>query len=131
MGIDLTPPSIIYTVLDPTTSTANRTLSNVAITDLSGVNVISGTTPRIYFKKSTDNNTYIDNTSTANGWKYSETSDLTSPFEFLIDYSLLFGGSGVQMGDIIQYFVVAQDLASPLNVGINSGDFNSPPHQLI
>ena len=37
--IDITPPSIIYTVFDPTTSTSNRTLSNVTITDQSGVNV--------------------------------------------------------------------------------------------
>ena len=98
MGVDITPPSIIYTVLDPTTSTANRTLSNVAITDRSGVNVTSGTAPRIYYKKSTDNNTFVDNTSATNGWKYIETSNTTSPFDFLIDYSLLFGGTGVQNG---------------------------------
>ena len=127
MGIDITPPSIIYTLLSDTLSVANRSLTNVAITDLSGVNIIPGTAPRIYYKKSSDNNTYVDNTSSTNGWKYSETSDITSPFEFLIDYSLLFGGTGVQMGDIIDYFVVAQDLASPANVGINQGTFNSTP----
>ena len=52
---------------------------------------------------------------------------LSSPFEFIIDYALLFGGTGVQMGDVIEYFVVAQDLFTPPNVGINLGDFNSPP----
>ncbi len=127
MGIDITAPSIIYTVLNPTTSTSNVTLSNVTITDQSGVNVTPGTAPRIYFRRSTDNNTFVDNTSSTNGWKYTETSNTSSPFEFLINYSLLFGGTGVQMGDVIQYFVVAQDLNSPPNIGINSGDFNTPP----
>ncbi|MCW8805813.1 MAG: hypothetical protein OQK56_05080, partial [Ignavibacteriaceae bacterium] len=127
ISIDITPPSIIYTVFDPTTSTANRTLSNVDITDQSGVNVTPGTAPRIYYKRTSDNNTFVDNTSSTNGWKYTETSNISSPYEFLIDYSKLFGGTGVQMGDFIQYFVVAQDLAIPANIGINSGDFNSIP----
>ncbi|MCW8805940.1 MAG: T9SS type A sorting domain-containing protein, partial [Ignavibacteriaceae bacterium] len=65
--------------------------------------------------------------STSNGWKYTETSNISSPFEFIVDYSLLFGGTGVQMGDVIEYFIVAQDLYTPPNVGINSGDFNTPP----
>ncbi|MBK9099326.1 MAG: T9SS type A sorting domain-containing protein [bacterium] len=127
IGNDITAPSIIYTVLDPTTSTSNRTLSNVTITDQSGINVTPGTAPRIYFRRLSDNNTFVDNTSGTNGWKYVETSNTSSPFEFLINYALLFGGTGVQMGDIIQYFVIAQDNASPVNVGINKGDFNTPP----
>ncbi len=127
ISIDITPPSIIYTTLDPTTSTANRTLSNVTISDQSGINVTPGTAPRIYYRRTTDNNTFVDNTSSTNGWKYTETSNTSSPFEFLINYSLLFGGTGAQMGDVIQYFVVAQDNAFPVNVGINSGDFNTPP----
>ena len=127
MGIDITAPSIIYTVLLPTMSTSNVTLTDVTINDQSGVNVIPGTAPRIYFKRSTDNNTYVDNTPSTNGWKYTETSNISSPFEFLINYSLLSGGTGVQMGDVIQYFVVAQDNAFPVNVGINTGDFNAPP----
>ncbi|GJQ43675.1 MAG: hypothetical protein JETCAE03_31730 [Ignavibacteriaceae bacterium] len=127
ISIDITAPSIIYTLLDPTTSTANRTLTNVAINDQSGVNVTPGFAPRIYFRRTTDNNTYVDNTPSTNGWKYVETANTSSPFEFTINYSLLFGGTGVVMGDVIQYFVVAQDNASPVNVAINSGDFSSPP----
>ncbi|HQI42362.1 MAG TPA: hypothetical protein PK665_14810, partial [Ignavibacteriaceae bacterium] len=127
IGSDFTPPSIIYTTLDNTTSTSNRTLTGVDITDQSGVNVVSGTAPRIYFKRSTDNNTFVDNTSLTNGWKYNETSNTSSPFSFEINYSLLFGGTGAQGGDTIQYFVVAQDLANPANIGINQGTFNSTP----
>lgn len=127
MGIDITPPSIIYTTLDHTTSNTNRTLADVTITDQSGVNVTPGTAPRIYFKRASDNNTYVDNTSSTNGWKYTETSNINSPFSFLLDYSLLYGGTGVQSGDTVQYFVVAQDLATTANVGINQGTFNLTP----
>jgi len=127
IGSDITPPSISYTLLDHTLSTANRTLSNVAILDLSGVNVAQGTAPRIYYKRVSDNNTFVDNTPSTNGWKYTQTSSTNSPFEFTIDYSLLFSGTSVQMGDTVQYFVVAQDLADPANVGISEGTFASQP----
>lgn len=127
IGSDITPPSISYALLDHTLSTSNRTLSDVTILDLSGINVAPGTAPRIYYKRGSDNNTFVDNTSSTNGWKYTQTSSTSSPFEFLIDYSLLFGGTGVQMGDTIQYFVVAQDLANPANVGISDGTFASQP----
>jgi len=124
--LDLTPPEITYTALSNTTSTSNRVLTNFAtITDPSGVNT-TDFKPRIYFKKSTDNNTYVDNTSSTNGWKYAEASNASSPFSFTIDYSIIYGGS-VSTGDVIQYFVVAQDLATTPNVGINSGTFASTP----
>mgnify|MGYP005843395375 CR=1 FL=1 len=126
IGIDITPPTIIYTALGNTLSTSNRLLSSVDITDGSGVNTSSGTAPRIYYKKYSDANTFVDNTSLTNGWKYTESSSGSSPFDFTIDYSLLFGGSA-QSGDTIQYFVVAQDLASTPNVGINQGTFASNP----
>ncbi|WP_337873466.1 hypothetical protein, partial [Ignavibacterium sp.] len=127
IGQDITPPSISYTLLNHTLSTNNITLSNVVIIDQSGVNVNPGLAPRIYFKRASDANTYVDNTSLTNGWKYTESNSGSSPFSFIIDYSLLFGGTGVQGGDTIQYFVVAQDLASTPNVGINDGQFATQP----
>lgn len=117
-GLDLTPPNISYTLLSNGIVAASRTFSNVTITDASGVNTSTGTKPRVYFKKSTDPN---DTT----GWKYVEADNSSSPFTFTIDYSLLEDGS-VSVGDIIQYFVVAQDLAPTPNVGINSGSFANP-----
>ena len=124
--LDLSPPVITYTLLSNSASLTTRTLTNFAtITDASGVNTTSNK-PRLYFKKSTDNNTYVDNTSATNGWKYAEASNASSPFSFTIDYSIINGGS-VAVGDVIQYFVVAQDLASTPNVGINSGTFAATP----
>ncbi|MCX7833687.1 MAG: hypothetical protein N2490_05705, partial [Ignavibacteria bacterium] len=126
-GVDATGPTITYTPLTNTNSTSNRTLNNFAtITDVSGVNTTSGTAPRIYYKKSTDANTYVGNTSADNGWKWTETTNSSSPFSFIIDYSIIYGGS-VSGGDTIQYFIVAQDLYNPPNVGINSGTFASTP----
>jgi len=116
-GIELNPPTITYSPLTNTASTSNRVLTNFAtITDLSGVNTSSGTKPRIYYKKSTAPN---DET----GWAFTEATNASSPFSFTIDYSLI---GGVAVGDVIQYFVVAQDLAFP-TVGIQSGTFASTP----
>ncbi len=114
---DISGPSIAYTALQNTGCLTGASLS-ANITDASDVNVTAGTKPRLYFKRSSDPNTDA-------GWKYVEASNAASPFTFTLDYSLLAGG--VAAGQTIEYFVVAQDLASPVNVGINSGTFNSAP----
>jgi len=129
--LDLSGPTIVYSLLTNTSSTANRVLNSFAtITDPGLVNFTSGTSPRLYYKKSTDNNTYVGNTSADNGWKYVETSSGSSPASFTIDYSILYSASGpgsVTAGDLIQYFIVAQDLLATPNVSINSGAFTLPP----
>ena len=116
---DVTPPSISYTVI-PNQATLSAPSLSATISDGSGIDVTAGTRPRLYFKYSTNNDTYVGNTSADNGWKFVESVTGASPFSFTIDYSLLFGG--VPSGnETIQYFVTAQDLASPTNVAINSG----------
>lgn len=122
-GIDETPPSITYTSLTNACNTdPGHTLSNVYITDNSGVNVTPGTKPRLYFKKSGDANDLT-------GWKFVEASGSTSPFSFTFNFSDLNDG-GVSMNDVIQYFVVAQDegiyVYTP-NVAINNGVFTATP----
>lgn len=126
-GADVGGPAISYTLLGNTTSTANRAFSNVTITDFSGVNTTSGTRPRVYYKRSTDGNVWNDNTNGTDGWKWVEANGTSSPFDFTIDYSLLNGGTGVSSGNIVQYFVVAQDLFTTPNVSINSGAFAVQP----
>src|SRR5690606_31089988 len=50
--LDLTAPSITYSILSSTTSTANRTLANVTIEDLgSGVPTLGATMPRIWYRR--------------------------------------------------------------------------------
>ncbi|HMT12148.1 MAG TPA: hypothetical protein PKA39_11070, partial [Ignavibacteria bacterium] len=123
VGSDLTPPSISYSLLSNTSSFSNRSFTGVTITDISGVNVVPGTKPRCYYKRTSDLNEYNNNGPGTDGWKYAEANGGSSPFDFTIDYSLLNGGGGVANGDVVQYFVVAEDLAGSPNVGINSGTF--------
>jgi len=99
-GLDAAGPTITYTPLGNINSVANRTLSGVTITDVSGVDFTSNK-PRIYYKKSTDANVFGGNTSGDNGWKWTETSSSSSPADFTIDYSIIYGGS-VSVGDTIQ-----------------------------
>lgn len=125
--VDIASPNIQYNLLGNSSVALNRNLTNFAnITDPSGINTTIGTRPRIYYKRSTNANTYAGNTNTNDGWKFVEASNTSSPFNFLIDYTLLFGGA-VAAGDVIQYFVTAQDLNSTPIVGINSGGFTSQP----
>ena len=119
-------PVISYTPLG-IGGTTNRTFSNVAITAPAGVNTTTGTKPRVYYKRSTDGTSINDNTNATDGWKYAEANGTSSPFDFTIDYSLLFGGTGVTAGNTIQYFVVAQDLNGTPNVSANQATFTTAP----
>jgi hypothetical protein len=125
---DIASPDIQYVLVNNGPVALNRNLANFAtITDPSGVNTTVGTKPRLYYKKSAEANTYAGNTAADNGWKYVEATNSSSPFTFNINYSLLFTGGNVIAGDVIQYFVTAQDLASVVNVGLNNGGFALQP----
>ena len=118
-GPDIQGPAITYTSLTNTGFLTNRTLT-VNISDRTGINTTTGTSPRMYFRKRENiNNTYNGNTSATTGWKYVESTNTTSPFSFTLDYSLL--NVAPVVGDTIQYFVVAQDLVTTPNFSINSG----------
>ena len=124
MATDVIQPTIQYTTLG-TGNNTNRAFNNVKIIDPSGVNSTTNA-PRVYYKKSTQANTFNDNTSATDGWKYATGSLSGSVFNFTINYSLIFGGS-VAASDTVQYFVTAQDNAGTPNVGINSGAFATVP----
>jgi len=107
-GGDFSGPSIKFAPILNTTSNTNYTLNSFAtITDSAGVDTAFLKRPRLYYKKATDSNTYAGNTAVNNGWKYVIATNKTSPYNFVIDYSLL--RSAVVLNDQIQYFVVAQD----------------------
>ena len=115
---DIFAPVISYALLgNASTATPRTTTAFAMITDNMGVNVASLTKPRIYYKLTTNADAFVGNTVADNGWKWVEaTSTSVAPlFNFSIDYSLLFGGP-VAFGNFIQYFVVAQDLATVPNV---------------
>ena len=126
VGIEVIPPVISYTAFTNTTTNSNRNVTGITITDASGINNSAGTRPRIYYKRFSDGNVWLDNSSNTNGWKYTEATNTTSPYTFTIDYTLLYQGAGYTAG-VIQYFIVAQDLATVANLAINSGTFNTAP----
>ena len=118
--IDAAAPTIALTAL-PNFACTTIPAQSIAITDNSGVNATTGTKPRMYYKKSIDANALVGNTATDNGWKYVEASNATSPYTFNIDFSIL--QAPLAVGDVMQYFVVAQDLNSTANVGVNGAVF--------
>ena len=127
-----TSPSISYTPIH-CTQVAPASIS-ATITDADGIEVASGLSPRIYFKKKSENNSLAaTNDNLSNGWKYIEASNGASPFNFDIDFTKL--TSSVTKDDSIQYFIVAQDLngevawndvtftVNPASVDLTSGAF--------
>ncbi len=122
--LDGVPPVITYVPIPNSLCSSAPTLT-VTITDFSGVNTASGTSPRLYYKKSADANTLAGNTSADNGWKFVESTSSSSPFSFVIDATLL--QSPIAAGDNIQYFVVAQDVAATPNFSANVATFTTAP----
>jgi hypothetical protein len=117
--IDMFGPKISFVDIPSLFCVTNPSLS-VDIVDIpstGGINFTSGTRPRVYFKKSTENNTFaVANNSTTNGWKWVEATNTSNPFVINFDYSLL--NSAVASGNIIQYFVIAQDTVGTPNVSV-------------
>ncbi|MBS1612982.1 MAG: hypothetical protein JST49_09190, partial [Bacteroidetes bacterium] len=113
---DILPPSISYTAYTNACNDMPYAVS-ATITDNVSVSTVGNTAPRIYFKRTTDANTYNGNTSATQGWKYVVATNTTSPFSFNLDFNLLYGGP--HANDSIQYFVIAQDASA--NTTVNSG----------
>ena len=116
LAADVVPPSIVFTDLTKTSLTSNRILT-VKIKDLGGIGS-GGNLPRLYYKKSTDA-----------GFVFDDNPSISSDdYTFTINYSLVGGGS-VSLGDVIQYYVAAQDIAGTPNLSTNptGGSGTNPP----
>jgi len=114
IGIDLTPPNIAFTPLQNTSSTINRVLTTI-ITDATGVPTAGIGLPVLYWKIN------------AGTW-----NSATAVWEGSDEYSFTFG-AGVTIGDVVYYYIVAQDEVTPTpNIGANpsggaSGYTADPP----
>ena len=104
---DLSAPSIsAITVVGNSCGFTSRNVT-ATITDATGVDNTASLRPRIYFQKN-------------GGGYFSAQGSLTSgtvlsgSWTFTITYATL---GGVVVGDVITYFIVAQDVAAPPNVG--------------
>ena len=112
--LDLTPPTISYFALMNTGSTSNRVLT-ATITDNSGVPTTDPGLPQIYWKNGV-------------GGTYTNVQGVSIGSN---KYTFTFGG-GVSLGDVIYYYVVAQDMATIPNLAANpsagaSGFTPNPP----
>jgi hypothetical protein len=103
------------TVLASTCLLTNQTVT-ATITDASGVPAaLSGTEPRIYYKRVSPNTTAY----------FSAAGTLTSGsvtngvWSFTIDYSVL--GGGIATGDSINYYITAQDVGSFITANPSAG----------
>ncbi|MBF9222578.1 Ig-like domain-containing protein [Hymenobacter ruricola] len=114
--LDLSGPAILNATLNNTTSTANRTLT-VTITDPAGV-ATGANAPRLYYRKGTSGAFVFVNATSVSG----------SSYTFTLNYALLPGG-GVASGDVVQYYVAAQDLSATPNVSTapSGGTGATPP----
>ena len=140
---DFNLPILSYTTItspSPMTSLASSfTILSATIVDYgSGVNVANGTKPRFYYriyKRNTAiaSNFYTTNDKTTGGWKFVEPASITTPtggvpnslYNYAIDTSKL---QNYVQGDSIEYFVIAQDLATTPNIASNRlTTFNTAP----
>lgn len=120
-AMDVTKPTITYAKAPHQFYPQNYVLDSFAvITDAANgaINTNFNTAPRIYYKLKQHSNVFGVNAQNADGWKYTDATNTTSPFSFTISYSLLYGGV-VNVGDTVQYFIVAQDTAGIPNVQAN------------
>ena len=108
--LDATAPAIVYAALSSTCGLSDRSFT-ATISDLAGVPVTGSLTPRLYFKK--NSGAYVSSTgSLVSG------SGISGIWSFTISGAAL---SGVAGGDVIFYYVVAQDVASTPNIGASPG----------
>ncbi|HRE41794.1 MAG TPA: hypothetical protein PLG90_10725 [Ignavibacteria bacterium] len=109
---DVVGPSITYSMLGNTASVSNRTLAT-SIIDPSGV-AGGANSPRLYYKKSTDM-----------VWQFDATPvNVGDDYTFTINVTAL---GGVTAGDIIQYYVAAQDLLGNVRTNPLGGSGINPP----
>ena len=104
LAVDKIAPVIAHTRLVNTSSTTNRTLT-ATITDDAGIPTTGNLVPRVYYRKGTGNffsqpGTLTSGTATNGTWSFTiNNADL----------------GGVALGDIVDYFIVAQDINGNLS----------------
>ncbi|MFN8333135.1 MAG: hypothetical protein U0T81_18300 [Saprospiraceae bacterium] len=105
---DQAPPTIYYVPLIATScNTGNASLNGVKILDATGIPLVGGNIPRIYYRKGAGSwfsqaGTFVSGTATNSNWNFTiVAADM----------------GGLLAGDIVSYYVIAQDLVATPNVG--------------
>lgn len=105
---DVAPPTIYYTPLLPTScNTGNMSLNGVQVLDATGIPLVGGNVPRIYYRKGAGSwfsqaGTFVSGVATNSFWNFTiVAADM----------------GGLLAGDIVSYYVIAQDNVGTPNVG--------------
>lgn len=106
---DLSAPNITYAPLSYTCATGNRTFT-ATITDVSGVPTSGSLVPRVYYRKGSvwfsQPGTLVSGTSKSGTWSFTiVAADM----------------GGLVIGDLVNYFVIAQDVVPTPNIGSEPG----------
>jgi hypothetical protein len=106
--LDITDPIITHTPLNGTCLFTDRSVS-ATISDLSGVPLSGLLMPRLYYAKNGGSwfsvaGTLVTGTANNGNWNFTILNSLVG---------------GVAIGDVISYYIVAQDVASTPNIGSN------------
>jgi trimeric autotransporter adhesin len=109
--LDISAPGIGYTPLTAPCGTGDISLNGVMITDGTGIPLMGANIPRIYFRKNAG-------TYTSAAGILSSGNANNSTWNFTISAAAL---GGLASGDIIDYYVIAQDNAALPNIGSNPG----------
>jgi len=106
--LDLSPPAIDYTPLGGACGTGNIILL-ATITDATGVPTGGVTRPKIYYRKNggswfANSGVLLTGTGQNGNWQFTMlASDM----------------AGLAIGDVVDYYVIAQDLVAPINIVSN------------
>ncbi|MBK8923827.1 MAG: HYR domain-containing protein [Saprospirales bacterium] len=109
IGIDLTPPNIVYTPLEGSCTTGDATIAGVNITDASGIPTVGALIPRIYYRKNagawfSQPGVFLSGTANSSMWNFTIVA---------LDMG------GLAVGDMVEYYLIAQDVVMPANIGSN------------
>ncbi|MCZ2141349.1 MAG: hypothetical protein LC096_08165, partial [Bacteroidia bacterium] len=113
IALDLTPPVISYTALGSAPPGIDQTLT-ATITDASGVPTSGIGLPVLYYK--------------VNAGAY---TSVTASYGGDNSYSFTFGSAATIVGDVVSYYIVAQDMVGTPNIGAypggGAGGFTADP----
>jgi trimeric autotransporter adhesin len=107
--LDLSGPIITYTQLPNACTTGDRTLSGVSIADATGIPTSGSLVPRIYYRKPAGSwfsrpGTFVSGNTNNSIWNFTiVVADI----------------GGLMVGDVVEYYVIAQDVVVPVNISSN------------
>lgn len=126
--IDLTPPSIIYTPISIQQLCAGNvnTTVQISVFDETGISLASNF-PRMYIRRAVGSPTTSWSVASSLAGTFISGTSQSSIWEFDVDYVAL-GFTPVSEGEVLEYYFVAQDLASTPNVGFTQTNGSTPVH---